>query len=538
MQTKPTIRQIMEELVAVQSDTGTQQEKNAAQKIAAYFAEDPYFRAHPDCWGLADTGDFLGRPVVWALKRGTTDKVLILTGHYDAVEIDCYGDLKPFALQPQALLDEIQKRRLGTQTLQEELASGDWLPGRGTADMKGGLAVGIYKTLNLPEDAETGLLFAAVCDEENVSAGMRAAVDVLLDLRTRFSLTYTAALILEPQLPLAGNDFMLYNGSIGKLLPMIVAKGKLAHCGEPLKGLNAAHLIAEIAARIDLNTDFITEDFGLVSAPPAVQVMRDLKQTYDVSLPELGVLCVNLLFLGERGPADSMAKLRRVCEEAASAVMHKYERACQHAERHGMLTAAQRLTDAPRVRSLPELEALASAQCADFAQWKQDQADALRTEIQSGRLTLQDASVRYICSLITICGCDDPMIVLALAPPYYPAVCNAYLAADGRRIAEQVREVVEDDYQMHLSVVPYFTGIGDASYLSCTDPAAQRTLADNLTLPPSLYDIPFEGAASLGIPAFYLGPRCRDIHQWSERVYLPDLEQTVPDIIDRILELR
>ena len=60
MQTKPTIRQIMEELVAVQSDTGTQQEKNAAQKIAAYFAEDPYFRAHPDCWGLADTGDFFG----------------------------------------------------------------------------------------------------------------------------------------------------------------------------------------------------------------------------------------------------------------------------------------------------------------------------------------------------------------------------------------------------------------------------------------------------------------------------------------------
>ena len=48
MQTKPTIRQITEELVAVQSDTGTQQEKSVAQKIAAYFAEDPYFRAHPD----------------------------------------------------------------------------------------------------------------------------------------------------------------------------------------------------------------------------------------------------------------------------------------------------------------------------------------------------------------------------------------------------------------------------------------------------------------------------------------------------------
>ena len=62
MQTKPTIRQIMEELVAVPSDTGTQQEKNAAQKIAAYFAEDPYFRAHPDCWVWQIPETFWGDP--------------------------------------------------------------------------------------------------------------------------------------------------------------------------------------------------------------------------------------------------------------------------------------------------------------------------------------------------------------------------------------------------------------------------------------------------------------------------------------------
>ena len=236
MQTSHTIMEIMEALVSAQSDTGTPMEQAAAKKIISYFAEDPYFRAHPDCFGMEDTGDFMGRPVVWALKRGTTDRTLILTGHYDAVEIDCYGDLKPFALQPQKLREEILRQKLGTPAMQAELASGDWLPGRGTADMKGGLAVGIFKTLTLPEDAETGLLFVAVCDEENISAGMRSAVGLLLQLRERFALTYTAALVLEPQLPLAGSDFMLYNGSIGKMLPMIVAKGKLAHCGEPLKG--------------------------------------------------------------------------------------------------------------------------------------------------------------------------------------------------------------------------------------------------------------------------------------------------------------
>ena len=537
MQTSLTIRQIMEELVAAQSDTGTPLEQAAAKKIASYFAEDPYFRAHPDCWGIEDTGDFMGRPVVWALKKGTTGKTLILTGHYDAVEIDCYGDLKPFALQPQKLREEILCQGLGTKTLQEELASGDWLPGRGTADMKGGLALGIYKTLTLPEDAETGILFAAVCDEENISAGMRAAVRVLLDIRARFALSYTAALVLEPQLPLAGNDFMVYNGSIGKMLPMIVAKGKLAHCGEPLKGLNAAHLIAEITARIDLNTDYITEDFGLASAPPVVQIMKDLKTTYDVSLPELAVMCVNLLFLGKIAPDAIMEKLRRTCEEAAAAVMEKYEQACWHAQQHGLLSDAQKLQTAPRVLLLPELEALAASHREDFSQWKETQADLLAEEIRSGRQTLQDASVLYIRRVLEISGEEDPMIILAVAPPYYPAVYNAYLPEDGRQTAEKIREVVEDRYGMQLSVIPYFTGIGDASYLSCTDPSAQRNLLGSLTLPASIYDIPFEASAKLGAPAFYLGPRCREIHQWSERVYLPDLEQILPDIIDHILEL-
>ena len=536
-QVSRNIRQIMEGLVAVQSDTGTPMEQDAAKKIASYFADDPYFRMHPDCWGMEDTGDFMGRTVVWALKRGTSGRTLILTGHYDAVEIDCYGDLKPFALQPQKLKEEILRQKLGGETMQAELASGEWLPGRGTADMKGGLAVGIYKTLTLPEDAETGLLFVTVCDEENISAGMRGAVDVLLKIRERFALTYTAALILEPQLPLAGNDFMLYNGSIGKMLPMIVAKGKLAHCGEPLKGLNAAHLIAEIAARIDLNTDFITEDFGLASAPPVVQILKDLKQTYDVSLPELGVLCVNLLFLGENALEETIAKLRRTCEEAGAAVMEKYERAYRHAAEHGLITDAQKLKAAPRVLLLPELEALAAEHHADFAQWKQEQTAQLAAEIQSGALTLQNASVLYIRRLLAICGDENPMLILAIAPPYYPAVCNAYLAADGHRIVDKVREVIEDDCHMDLTVVPYFTGIGDASYLSCTDPSAQRKLLGNLTLPISIYDIPFESSAKLGAPIFYLGPRCRDIHQWSERVYLPDLEQIVPDIIDRILDL-
>ena len=75
------ILSIMKDLVSVQSDTGTRQEERAAEKIAEYFESDAYFAAHPDHWGLCDTGDFLGRRVVWALKEGKSRKVLVLTGH-------------------------------------------------------------------------------------------------------------------------------------------------------------------------------------------------------------------------------------------------------------------------------------------------------------------------------------------------------------------------------------------------------------------------------------------------------------------------
>ena len=534
------ILDIMKDLVSVQSDTGTKMEENMAERIAAYFREDSYLSAHPDHWGLADTNDFLGRRVVWALKEGTSRKTLILTGHYDAVEIDCYGELKPLALKPEALREEMLRQKLGDELMQQELASGDWLPGRAAADMKGGLAIGLYKLLTLPEDAEIGVLFFAVCDEENVSAGMRGAVNVLLELKRRFALDYLATLVLEPQLPLAGKEFMVYNGSIGKIMPVIVARGKLAHCGEPLKGLNAAHLAAEITARIDMSTDLVTENFGLSSPPPAVQQLRDLKTTYDVSLPALAAVCVNLLFLGgERTTENAMKKIRTICEEAVSAVMAKYEAACAFAMQRDLLPESEKLHAAPRVLSLSELEALAAARNTGFGDWKAERARDLKTAIEQGELTLQNASVRYIQQVIEFSGCEEPMVVIGIAPPYYPAVCNAYLEKNGSEIIEKVRDIVEGTYHTPLSVIPYFTGIGDGSYMTCTAPAQERALlTDLMTLPASIYDIPFEASAQLNAPVFYLGPRCRAIHQWCERVYLPDLEHTIPDIIDHILGTR
>ena len=217
---------------------------------------------------------------------------------------------QPLALKPEALREEMLRQKLGDELMQQELASGDWLPSRAAADMKGGLAIGLYELLTLPENAEIGVLFVAVCDEK-MSPPVCAA-------RSMFYWNSSDALrstILPRLFGAAASSWPVRNSwsitaasarscpslSPGESSPTAVSRSR---------GSTLPIWPREITARIDMNTDLVTEDFGLSSPPPAVQQMRDPKTTYDVSLPSLAAVCVNLLFLGGRARRRRNEKIR------------------------------------------------------------------------------------------------------------------------------------------------------------------------------------------------------------------------------------
>ena len=527
------ILDIVKKLIAVQSDTGTTLECAMAERIGQFFAEDAYFSQHSELWGLSKTGDHLGRSVVWALKKGKSNSVVILTGHYDAVEIECYGALKPYALDADALKEKILERTDIPQELREQAQSPDWLFGRACADMKGGVGVGLYEVLNLSEDSETGVLFLAVCDEENLSAGARSAVPLLLEVREKFGTEYKMSIVLEPQLPLGTDDFMIYNGSIGKMLPIIAAKGHLAHCGEPLKGLNAAHLIAEIVGRVDMNTDLVTEDQGLSAQVPIAQIVRDLKTTYDVSIPEYAAACINLLFMGKNRPLELLEKIRDLSQDAAGTVMARYNKAFDLALSKRLVLERDRLGAEVEVLLIGELEQRIAEKRTDFDTFRANLQKSLNDRVRAGEITLQTAGIEYMKTMLG--ELEAPTVVIGMAPPYYPCVSNTYFENDSAAQIETVRTTVES-LGMKLRVMPFFTGIGDCSYMVCADPVAERALMQNVTLAGDVYDIPFEAAHALRTPCFFIGPRCRDIHRWEERVYVPDLVKNVPDIVEALLK--
>ena len=94
------------------------------------------------------------------------------------------------------------------------------------------------------------------------------------------------------------------------MLPMIMAKGKLAHCAQNIEGLNAAYMLAEAVRNIELNPELMSDDLGISTQSPSFQIMKDMKTTYDVSMPEYAVGCANILFLGEGRQRDQPPVIR------------------------------------------------------------------------------------------------------------------------------------------------------------------------------------------------------------------------------------
>ena len=197
----------LREMVSIPSVSNTPQEKEISDYIAGCLERQPYFAKHPSlCGQCALEGDSLGRTVVYGLVRGKGAGTVVLTGHYDVVDTDEYGRFRALAYDMEAWKhihgEELEAlKSMLPQEARDDLASGEWLFGRGVNDMKGGLSIGLaimdwfgQKVLEYPETTGN-LLFAAVADEEAYSAGMRGAVSLFTGLRQEYGLTYDCLVV-------------------------------------------------------------------------------------------------------------------------------------------------------------------------------------------------------------------------------------------------------------------------------------------------------------------------------------------------------
>ena len=189
--TSTELRQLLCELVSWKSETLSEGERKFSHKLKGKLGELSYFQKHP--YYLKSHEVDLGRSFVSALyKHPESVDTIVLISHFDTVQTEEYGALEHLAFQPEELTRRLLDHpSLVPESVRKDLQSGDYLFGRGTMDMKMGLAL----HMQLIEKASIekwpiNLLLVTVPDEEVNSAGMRKAVVELVKLRKTFGLEY------------------------------------------------------------------------------------------------------------------------------------------------------------------------------------------------------------------------------------------------------------------------------------------------------------------------------------------------------------
>jgi arginine utilization protein RocB len=538
------IKEILYEYVKIESFTNTSGERLVEEFFTAHFGEIPYFKEHPDNWGLYPVeNDPLGRHVCWAMVRGKGNKTVAMVHHYDIVDIEDYKLLKPLAFSPDELAAALadHKDMLPEDAL-VDLEAGSFVFCRGGCDMKAGGAIqyALLEEYSKLANFEGNVIVLGVPDEENLSAGMRAAVRLLAELKEKQGLEYLMMINSEPHQRKDFSKGVFSEGTVGKMMPFVYVRGFLSHAGKVFEGLNPVSVLSEIVAKTEVNMDFADVVDGEAAPPPTWLYQKDSKDRYDVSMPLSAQGCFSVLTL-KQTPAELLGKVKRVCEDGFLTVI---ERLNENYEKFLAATGqpVKKLPWKVKTVGFRELYEEAKAQHGTvFEEAYEMERERILRDLAAGRINMIEGNFQLIEKIYDYIEDISPRVVYGLLPPYYPNVSNVYfdgIAEEASGLSEKLSTYTQEEYGQIYDKEYFYTGICDLSYINIDDPTAQReSVAGAMPLFGAYYDIPFEQIKAVSMAGINIGPWGKDFHKLTERVYKEDLYERTPRILDYAVKL-
>ncbi len=575
------VRAITEMLVTIPTVSPDMRGENkCAQLISTWLTRGTDLQ--PAQW---PTGD--GRVSVACLLRGThpanQGRTVIIMGHYDTVGVKEYQAIDPdhsghIAFQPERLRHLLLETLGVSRTPNEEDVWQDlnelgpdgrptWLFGRGSCDMKSGVAINIALMRQLWVERANlagNVLFVACPDEETESLGVRTAVPELLHLRDSENLSYLGLINTDYAAPRNRTDHgrSIYTGTIGKLLPSFYIVGIPTHVGDPFRGIDAGQIAAEIVRRINLNPNLCDRwvqadelnDGAMrfeVGVPPISLKIRDLKSEYNVQTASEAFVYINWLTYTTT-PAVALATMVNEASSALNQVIQDRNERYQRFTNRGELPEQY----TPQVISYEEL-----CQRVRVAQgWQDDEVafqqllNALTVEIEediSPRLhdeermeaklgyaaDLRTKSRLMVSRLIHYAKLQGPAVVVFFSPPYYPHVRPAQNELTAV-LRENVRQRRQNQIEPEILLQGYYPYISDLSFVCLDDDieAQINALSDNMPVFNRGFNLDFASMQALNLPVLNIGPWGKDAHGLYERVYMPYSFEVVPQLIYEAVE--
>lgn len=519
-------------LTAIPSVTGSRDEADFAAKLVELLRTSPAFAAPGSIWTLDVAGVPQGRQCVMALARGSGRRTVVLTGHFDIVETDCYGELQPLALLPdelgEALIRKIRAEPHDPRTAKAlaDLESGAFLAGRGLLDMKGGLAAGLAVIEQMAAAGFDGnLLFVAVPDEEGNSAGARAMSQALSDIATERGLDIVAVINLDATGDEGDGEVgrVVMLGSVGKLLPSALVVGRPGHAADSFRGLGAAALAGALAAEIEWSPDLTERTGDELGAGPTLLGMKDSKIAYDVTMPARVWMYWNVM-THRRPPEEVLTTVEAAARRSSAELMRAL------ATRADASRADVALGDVVIIRhdALFAEVAAANPGAASLLQ-------SLAAELSAGELSLPEQCRVLTEKLWELSGRPGPAIVLGFASiPYLPVELRDDPAARALHAAvDAARAEIAARFETTIGTIRYFPGISDVSFFGQADDTHVATISANT---PQWTGI-LAGAAGFGaagLPSINAGPWGRDYHTRLERMHIDYGFRILPELVKSI----
>ncbi len=539
---KSLIEENLLKYVGIRTDTNSKEEGNVEKFYEEWFEKVEYFKNNPDKCGLFPIpDDYLDRKVPWCLLKGQGDDTIVFIHHYDTVETKDYGILEPLALKPYELMKVLKEDKVQLPAeAKKDLDSGNWLFGRGVCDMKGGgsIQLSLIEEYSKDPDFKGNILLIAVPDEENLSAGMRGAVLLLKSLKDKYNLNYKLMLNTEPHEREKDLCPTIYDGSIGKIMPVLYVRGKLAHVGQIYSGLNPINLLSEIIRRTELNPKFI-EKVGTTTSPaPTWLYHKDRKMVYDVSLPIASCGYMSILSL-TKSPKTIMEELREISIDAFKKVLDDMNRDYKtYTEIAGI--EFEPLKWEPKVKFYSELyEDAIKDSGEDFKKAYGILMNEIKNKFNRNEITIIDSANMIIEKTLEYIKDKSPMVILALTPPYYPSTNNKMLGEKAKEIdliIEDLKDYARENFKEDYKVENYFTGISDLSYaMSVSTKEDIDYIKENILMWGDIYYIPLEIIKEISMPVLNVGPWGKDFHKYTERVNKDDLFYKTPRLIDLVI---
>ncbi|GAB3057403.1 M20/M25/M40 family metallo-hydrolase [Salinicoccus sesuvii] len=512
-------------LVSWESRTATEGEILFPFKLKDELAKLEYFQQRPEYLKHHDAGR--KRNSLSALYRHeTASKTIILMSHFDTVHTKEFGSSSRLAFSPYELGRRFKEIADDfPESVRADILSDEYLFGRGTMDMKMGIALHMHLLEKaIANNWPINLVLLTVPDEEVDSAGMRTAVTHLKDLADRHTLDYALFINSEPSFTQYPGDpnYYFYSGTIGKIMPSVLFHGVETHVGEPLSGLNAHFMASFLNQQMEFSNVFSETVYGERTPLPVTLKYYDMKTDYSTQTSNHVAAFYNV-FAMEQNAEEVFTKFNQLVEETMTQCQNSYETICQ---REGVHPVGQ-------IRTL-SYQALYDYMLRKHGQMKID--EIVTQYIARDDLDDREKSMHIANRMITYCKELVPLAVTLFVPPYYPAV-NTSEAPLVRGVSRVVQEFLDTNYGIIPKEIHYFNGISDASYTAYdSHDASWQTYKINTPVWGETYTIPFESMQNLQVPHVNIGPFGKDPHKLTERLHKQSGYEITPKLLEAVVK--